>query len=189
MVKDDAARRALMQTYEALAAQVDVLSARAGAREDVVCGAGCDGCCQPGLTVGALEAARVRTAASKLSVSETAQLRDRTITPDARCVFLLQGRCAIYDGRPMVCRSQGLPLLYDAGIIPAERLSAETQDGRGLAWCPLNYQQAPPRSAELLDAAQVDRAVATLNIAWAKEEQVAADTRVALRDLARESST
>jgi Fe-S-cluster containining protein len=31
---------------------------------------------------------------------------------DGDCPFLVNHRCVIYDARPIICRTQGLPLLY-----------------------------------------------------------------------------
>lgn len=84
----------------------------------------------------------------------------------------------------MVCRTQGLPLAYEAGTIPAERLSARAADARDLTWCPLNYTEQAPKAAEILDATLIDKGVATLNRAFASVAEADPLGRVSLNDLA-----
>jgi len=44
------------------------------------------------------------------------------------CPLLVDDRCAIYSSRPLICRTQGLPLLLD------------TEDGgQEVDFCPLNF--------------------------------------------------
>lgn len=102
------------------------------------CRAGCHGCCTDGLTVFEIEA--------DVIVARHQQLLENG-TPHAAgaCAFLDdEGRCRIYESRPYVCRTQGLPLrwieeddegaafeardicpLNDPGGAPLEELPAE----------------------------------------------------------------
>lgn len=75
----------------------------------LACGRGCSDCCQDGLTVFPVEAERIRAeAADLLAAAEPA--------PAGRCAFLdEEGACRIYACRPYVCRTQGLPLAWEAG--------------------------------------------------------------------------
>jgi hypothetical protein len=70
------------------------------------CGCGCHDCCVDGVTVFEIEALRIRNAHEAL-------LRDGDPHPEGKCAFLNpDGACRIYEDRPYVCRTQGLPLRW-----------------------------------------------------------------------------
>jgi Fe-S-cluster containining protein len=83
--------------------------ARALARRHVdrlECRRGCSQCCVDDLTVFEIEAERIRRHHRSLLASA------RPHSP-GRCAFLDQdGACRVYDDRPYVCRTQGLPLRW-----------------------------------------------------------------------------
>jgi len=89
------------------------------------CQKGCSSCCVDDITVFQVEGDRIKQAHSQLLAEDTPH------EPGA-CAFLdAEGACRIYEHRPYVCRSQGLPL----------RWLDETPDGRELEMrdiCPLN---------------------------------------------------
>lgn len=94
------------------------------------CGRGCASCCVDGISVFAVEAARIRA-------GHAALLREVAPHPAGGCAFLdTDGACRIYADRPYVCRTQGLPLRYfdadEAGSV------VEVRD-----ICPLN-EAGPP---------------------------------------------
>ena len=100
--------------YALLRAKVDAKVAEiAGHQADqLACARGCHACCAPGLTVAAVEAAAI---AAFLEARPEATPRDRP-WGDARCAFLdTDGACEIYPVRPLVCRTQGLPIALDDG--------------------------------------------------------------------------
>lgn len=76
------------------------------------CGAGCDDCCRARFTVTGVEAAVLRAVLEGLEGAARARLRERAIAGDPeRCPALEDdGRCAVYEARPLVCRSHGLPI-------------------------------------------------------------------------------
>ncbi len=88
-----------------------VLSAYA---DDVVCARGCTDCCLTDISVFPVEADAVLAAFRQLPEATRARLRERAARGD-NCVFLLDGGCAVYQERPIICRSQGLPLLLEGG--------------------------------------------------------------------------
>jgi uncharacterized protein len=96
-------------------------------RERLVCRRGCFGCCVDDITVFEVEAARIRDAAATL-------LAEGTPHPVGQCAFLgSEGECRIYDVRPYVCRTQGLPLRWID-----DEAEAEYRD-----ICPLNDESDP----------------------------------------------
>lgn len=94
------------------------------------CGLGCNACCIDDLTVFEVEAARIVAGHASL-------LREGLPHPPGACAFLGEaGECRIYDARPQVCRTQGLPLRW-----LAEDASGEIVERRSI--CELNAAGAP----------------------------------------------
>jgi Fe-S-cluster containining protein len=80
-------------------------------RLHLVCRPGCSTCCRHDLSLFPVEAAAVRVAVLALAeVTRALVLRQAWATPRA-CPLLVDDRCAIYPDRPLICRTQGLPLL------------------------------------------------------------------------------
>ena len=103
-VLDEGARAQLSRLHGAVDAMVAPLVALHGAR--LRCTRGCHGCCVDGLTVFALEAARIVEHHGELLATSEPH-------PVGGCAFLdAQGACRIYAHRPYVCRTQGLPLRW-----------------------------------------------------------------------------
>ncbi len=105
--------------HEALAklhAEVDqaVAPLEAQHSERLVCKRGCHDCCVDALTVFEIEADRIRHAYPKL-------LDHGDPHPTGACAFLdADGACRVYDVRPYVCRTQGLPLRWTDDDVGAE---------------------------------------------------------------------
>ncbi len=74
--------------------------------ERLRCGRGCCDCCVDELTVFEVEALYIGSRYAEL-------LQEETPRPEGACAFLdSKGDCRIYDARPYVCRTQGLPLRW-----------------------------------------------------------------------------
>jgi len=90
-----------------LHAQVDERARRISKAlgRDMRCGPGCINCCQDDLTVFEIEALRIR--------QDYPHVLQQSPAPKGRCAFLSTDDCCrIYDARPYVCRTQGLPLRW-----------------------------------------------------------------------------
>jgi len=99
--------------------------------ERLRCGRGCSACCIDDLTVTAVEAERIRLDHPEL-------LAFAEPHPRGACAFLDEhGSCRIYESRPSVCRSQGLPLRFFV-----EDDDEEIEERRDI--CPLNLPDGPP---------------------------------------------
>jgi len=95
------------------------------------CGIGCSDCCVDGVAVFEIEADRIQRNCGDL-------LRDGRPGPEGACAFLDdEGACRVYEHRPYVCRTQGLPLRWIEEIDPGEVV--ELRD-----ICPLNDGGEPP---------------------------------------------
>lgn len=100
-------------------------------RDRMQCRRGCSDCCVDDLTVFEVEAERIRSAHPELLAT------GRPHAPGA-CAFLDgDGACRVYDVRPYVCRTQGVPLRWfqdhdDHGTVECRDI------------CPLNESGPPP---------------------------------------------
>ncbi len=94
------------------------------------CARGCAQCCVDGLTVFQVEADRIQRNCREV-------LEDEEPHPPGKCAFLgSEQECRIYQHRPYVCRTQGLPLRW-----LEEGPSGESIELRDI--CPLN-EDGPP---------------------------------------------
>ncbi|HEY7495935.1 MAG TPA: YkgJ family cysteine cluster protein [Candidatus Tectomicrobia bacterium] len=142
------------QRYQQLVARVEAFGQAIRQRYagQVNCRAGCDGCCYQQFTVFPVEAQHLAQAVATLTPEARQHLRQRLQSQDEAwqmvdepqpCVLLEQGRCSLYNGRPLICRMHGYPL-YSALI--------ERPDGRHRDCCPLNFTDM---SLEAIDAQAV----------------------------------
>lgn len=116
--------QSLCSDYRQLVAEIDVAISQLIEKRFVHllhCRVGCTSCCTP-FRVLPLEAALLRRAMS-----------DGDIIPPGnggeQCRLLLEERCLVYDQRPIICRTQGLPNAY----------IDETAGKIEVSACPLNF--------------------------------------------------
>jgi hypothetical protein len=103
------------------------------------CRVGCADCCVDGLTVFDIEAAVIRQHHAELLATALPH-------PPGACAFLDENRhCRIYNHRPYVCRTQGLPLRW---LEEDDQVPDEIVEARDI--CPKNIAGGPP--LELLTA-------------------------------------
>ncbi len=131
----------MLARYHELTDRIDAFFARVAARHaaDLRCAAGCDACCRTRLTVTGVEAAAIRAWAAARSDAERAAIATAARTDDpTRCAALDDGgRCRIYDARPLVCRSHGVPVrMRDARSLPVVHS------------CELNFRARGPAAAD-----------------------------------------
>lgn len=173
-----------LREYDALVARIDEFGQAVAERrsDDMQCGPGCTACCHVTLTVSPVEAAAIRRLLSR-SATEVPDPRDEH---DERCAMLDDhGRCSIYEARPLVCRTQGLPLRYPQGTIPEEALLGRARSGSDeVTWCPLNFESSPPAPSDVLDAERTDQLLALVNRRYAEATGEDPLTRIALPSIA-----
>jgi len=127
------------------------------------CQSGCSRCCLVELSVFKLEADHIRGWFSTLTAQEKKELRRRWQSPVQTgtnfhgetvlaCPFLRNDRCTIYAARPLICRSQGLPLKF--------RLEAED----AVDACPLNFNETELELKDCLDLDKVNQVLAHLEL-------------------------
>ncbi len=108
-------------------------------------------------------------------------IQTHDITGDAKakqtCLFLNNGRCSIYDVRPLICRTHGL-ILYDSEENSLHRT------------CDLNFDMELPtsfRKEEALDSFKVTENLTRLNLLYciAQGHEDLVTERVSFRDLVK----
>ena len=131
--QDRRALNAVTKLYREVDGLVNRLSRSHADR--LTCRIGCISCCLDSITVFEIEADNIRRHYPEL-------LKSGTQHQEGACAFLdAAGTCRIYEHRPYVCRSQGLPL----------RWIQEIEDGRIVEMrdiCPLNEEGSPVESLE-----------------------------------------
>ncbi len=131
---------------------VDVFFARAvaAAPEQFACGPGCVECCRVDLSVFQVEAALIAKAFAALPDDIRAAAAERAATGIHCCMIdPADGRCIVYDARPVICRSHGLTVLVEGAA----------------DHCPLNYTTAPAARENVLDLEKLNPALVAVNAA------------------------
>lgn len=142
------------------------------------CHAGCSDCCIEGLSVTQAEAGAIEELLAGLEASLRAQLAEAARRESESCPALVEGRCAIYEARPVVCRSHGLAIRI--GPDPDAKRHLPIVDT-----CPLNFvgQDLEALPADLvLEQATLSTLVAAVDAAFRAREGRAAE-RTPLRAL------
>ena len=147
------------QAYEELLQRLQAFTDRVLARfeDQIRCGPGCADCCQRDLNLFPFEAARLVEAAQALPGPIRSQVLERAadcaVHDDAACPLLEADRCLVYDARSVICRTHGLPCLFDDGSGRAE-----------LSLCPHNLQAVERVDGQVvLDLDPVNQVLATIN--------------------------
>ena len=102
----------------------------------ITCFEGCSSCCTQ-ITVFPVEAAALNAALDVLPTDQGSAIR-RHVDDHAegeRCPLLHQSRCLIYQTRPIICRTHGLPIVYsedgerNIDCCPKNQVTRETLTG------------------------------------------------------------
>lgn len=151
----------IVNSYNELVAELDLEISRLQQRLQsfIVCGPGCSSCCRK-FSVLSLEAALMTgSAGSSADLSGTGQF----------CGFLADNRCSIYPRRPIICRTQGLPIGY----------LDEAHEHIEVSACPLNFPTTHQFDYEdllLLDA--FNSRLAVLNSDYCRAAGIDTDLRL-----------
>lgn len=150
-----------MRNYQELVKRVDELCATISARLEghLACRKGCDACCLH-LSLFPVEAAVVAEAIKLLPSGQRVQLRERATnaSPDGPCPLLEDHVCLIYQARPMICRTHGLPIL--------SRIDGEPQ----VDFCPENCRELTALSgAMVIHLERLNTALIAINALYLRE--------------------
>lgn len=173
MSTDDDARAHASGALVELRRRVDDHFAAAQRRTPAAfsCRAGCSSCCVA-FTVAKVEADRMRATLEGIAARDPAlreRIRAQGRTADrAACALLVDDRCSVYDERPIICRSHGLPV------------RATLEDGSThTSVCALNFVDTPPPPASVLSLDAVNAPLSVIARMWDDHSD-----RIAIADLA-----
>ena len=113
---------ALRQILDKRIKELEVLHSK-----HLLCNKGCSDCCKVDKTVNSIEAEIVKQ--SLLKLPNKAILKIKTNYSKEICTFLHNDDCLIYENRPFICRSHGLPILY------------YLEEQAGIDFCPKNFKE------------------------------------------------
>ncbi|MFV0592179.1 MAG: YkgJ family cysteine cluster protein [Draconibacterium sp.] len=95
--------------YKKLRDKIDSLSEKLANKHQkhMMCKAGCDLCCMD-YRIFPVEFYHIRDRLKENGYQHNVP----AVTEEENCAFLKNHQCAIYEERPVICRTHGLPLLY-----------------------------------------------------------------------------
>ncbi|RMF70667.1 MAG: YkgJ family cysteine cluster protein, partial [Alphaproteobacteria bacterium] len=150
----------LLKNYQGLLEQVDALAARISGRlgEHMVCGPGCSGCCRH-ISVLPVEAFALRRALEQADSDRQRLIRQQALASDGeQCPLLRDDQCLLYQARPVICRTQGLPLLL------------REDNGLRIDYCPLNFTDLETLPGELaVDLDRLNQLLVAVNLHFCQQ--------------------
>lgn len=165
-----------LANYHSLLAKVDDLCRGIVERlgTAITCHPGCSSCCQV-ISVFPVEAVALIEAADRLPKQQLKQLKDHLVRwseGDERCPLLKDDQCLLYEARPIICRTHGLPILISDG------------DERRIDVCPHNCQGLDHLPGEaVVDLERLNTLLAAVNALYLREFGIKLPERIALTDL------
>lgn len=120
----------LLQNYHNLVFKIDSLCSgvMTECSDSISCRKGCDSCCRH-FSIFWVEAVNLACFVAALPQKQTALLRSKAdmLADQDVCPFLLDGSCAIYAARPIICRTHGFPILTRSETL------------QSVDFCPMNF--------------------------------------------------
>lgn len=139
------------------------------------CKKGCYSCCRADLSVCHVEASYITDwLAVRPDLRDKIHRREGMLNDASFCSLLDQeGACSIYEARPLICRSHGLPISWKQDVLDGN--SSEQRDV-----CPLNFQGVDINELEQIDVLSIDKANILLSLVNRAFDESAAEARVQL---------
>lgn len=180
--------------YDALAEKVDAFFTRVHGRyrAEMQCAEGCSECCGHHLTVSVVEAESMARTLATRDVATRKRLAERAASlgdGEGPCPALEDdGRCAVYEGRPLVCRSHGAPMYVGSAALPVVNEGDPPEEGDTIKCCHLNFPERQLDEVDpdcVLDLVNMAATLAVVNARAAPDGQAAALRRVLIGDVLR----
>jgi Fe-S-cluster containining protein len=167
--------------YQALLGKVETFhqALLASYTAQITCRLGCHDCCSGDLTFLPIEFHYLLRGLQKIDPSARGTIASRlnigagnpAVEP---CILLHRRGCALYEFRPLMCRTHGFPLVFEEG-------DTEVRD-----CCPKNFVTLPlarlPREA-LLDLNRLNTILIAVNLEFASRLGIDPGARIPLIDL------
>ena len=98
----------------------------------ITCTKGCSSCCRTRIELFPVEFDRIKTSFNKLDADLQTHLRTTATVKWVAgvCPLLHNDACAVYENRPLICRTHGFPL----------RSRVRVPNGQSVAFCHLNFR-------------------------------------------------
>jgi Fe-S-cluster containining protein len=163
----------LFRYYLQLVEQIDKWTSEMTNRykQQLACRKGCDLCCRRRFSVAAVEAYNIALAYRQLP----SQVQQRVGETTDACAFLIEGACSIYESRPAICRTFGLPSLH-----------RNEQEEAVISWCELNFTNTGEdfefQADGIIDIDTLNTKIAGVNGLFLKESGLTVE-RIALEDV------
>jgi uncharacterized protein len=169
----------IFRNYQKLLHKVDEFSSRIiqRYRKNIRCGYGCSDCCQQNLNLLPLEYFFLKKGFSLLPEPMKKSVRNRAaqgLGEYPPCLLLYQGACLLYERRPIICRTHGLPLFIIEGDITRRDC------------CPKNftsYRLAILPQTDFLHLERLNTILTTINRVFASRTGIESGIRLALNNL------
>lgn len=154
-----------LRNYQDLVRRVDELChvIRTRLAGHLNCQKGCDACCLH-LSLFPVEAAVLAEAIRALPVSLQTMLRARATmaSDEGACPLLEEHLCLVYEARPLICRTHGLPILT--------HIDGQTQ----VDFCPENCRELDTLTGDsIVDVDRLNVALTTVNALFVQEKGIA----------------
>jgi len=172
-------------------ARFDVLAGEVEAKFEAIrqrnqgcmeCREGCSDCCRCRLSMTRVERAYLRRGLARLPLSVRLDLKARATTETEMCPALdANGCCQIYESRPLICRSHGVPLRYrhPVPLIHPARINV----------CEKNFTEVSTKSLpieDVLDQTSLTAELAEIDANHCDERDLARGDRVPLAHILAE---
>lgn len=160
--------RNLLENYRQLTERVDALcsSINKTLGDQITCSPGCSSCCTS-ISIFPVEAAALREALNSLPMQQSKDILRHVSAhaDDERCPLLLNNLCSLYEARPVICRTHGLPIVY-------------TADGRRSSdCCPLNMTDIESVSgSSVVDVDKLNTLLVAVNSIYLTQTDSASDS-------------
>ena len=161
----------MFSSYRELLARIDIFAGQLAARHGklIACGPGCAGCCRQVLELLPVEFYYLQATVRKLSLPRPAAAAAAEV-----CPLLEDGLCLLYDYRPVICHTHGMPLLMEA------------DGGQWVDCCPENFTSVRLRDLpgdSLLHLERVNLLLVSINHVFAAASGLDARQRLSMEHI------
>lgn len=159
-----------LRNYQNLVAKVEDKFEEIATRHQkhIFCQKGCHQCCAPDLSVSPVEKEAIRQFLNDHPerIQNLRRIALENPHQGSRCRLLnAEGACEIYEVRPLICRSHGVPIVFRAP--DEDDFEEDTEPQRDV--CPLNFNDVSLDALPLRDLMNVDTVntiLTVINLQW-----------------------
>lgn len=169
--------------YRELVARVDALTRHLTERHQrhLQCRAGCSRCCHNVISVSPIEAFWLKIHIARLPADALRRIAERMAANDF-CPLLENDICILYEVRPVICRTHGLPHLF------------EFEDGdSAVQYCELNFTDIRDSyvfpKGDTINLNNLNMSLSAVNFVFlrdhAADSEIPRDVRISIADICK----